>query len=134
VGATAVLAGTVLAAGVLFSGCGKEALPEESGSGIAGAVVLGPQCPVEVEGQECPDVPAAGVRVLVAKQLPGELYGPGDPVAETTTGANGRFRVTVPPGVYVVTAQAGMSCEYMDVVVTAGAFADVDVPCDTGIR
>ena len=126
--------GTVLAVGALTSGCGDDTAPAESGSGVAGVVRLGPQCPVEVEGRPCPDVPPVGVKVLIAEQLPGELYGAGDPVAETTTDAKGRFRVAVPPGAYVVTAEAGMSCEFMDAVVTAGAVTDIDVPCDTGIR
>ena len=72
--------------------------------------------------------------MLIAEQLPGELYGAGEPVAETTTDAEGRFRVAVPPGAYVVTAEAGMSCEFIDAVVTAGEVTVVDVPCDTGIR
>jgi hypothetical protein len=125
---------SVLAVGALTAGCGDNAAPGDSGRGVVGVVLLGPQCPVEIEGQPCPDAPAARVKVLIAKQLPGDLYGAGDPVAETTTDAKGRFRVVVPPGAYVVTAEAGMSCEFMDAVVTAGAFTDVEVPCDTGIR
>jgi hypothetical protein len=129
-----LVGGSVLAAAALTSGCGGETDPAENGSGIAGVVRLGPQCPVEVEGQPCPDLPAARVKVLIAEQQPGELYGAGDPVAETTTDAKGRFRVALEPGAYVVTAEAGMSCEHMDAVVTAGAFTNIDVPCDTGIR
>ena len=129
-----LLGGTLLAIGALISGCGEQISPAESGSGIAGVVRLGPQCPVEVEGQPCPDIPAPGVRVLIAQQLPGELYGAGDRAAETTTDTKGRFRVAVPPGAYVVTAEAGMSCEFMDAVVAAGAFTVINVPCDTGIR
>lgn len=124
----------VLAVGALTSGCGEQTAPAESGSGVAGVVRLGPQCPVEVEGRPCRDGSPVGVKVLIAEQLPGDLYGAGDPVAETTTDIKGRFRVALRPGDYVVTAEAGMSCEFMDAVVTAGAFTDVDVPCDTGIR
>jgi hypothetical protein len=35
---------------------------------------------------------------------------------------------------YVVTADAGMSCELMDARVVAGAYSKVDISCDTGIR
>jgi hypothetical protein len=129
-----LLGGTVLAVGALITGCGEETAPAESGSGVAGVVRLGPQCPVEVGGHPCRDVPPVGVRVLIAEQLPGELYGAGDPVAETSTDAKGRFRVAVPQGAYVVTAEAGMSCEFMDAVVIAGVVTDIDVSCDTGIR
>ncbi len=59
---------------------------------------------------------------------------PGEVVACTTADADGSYRVAVAPGRYVVTADAGMSCEPMDARVTAGAYSKVDIPCDTGIR
>lgn len=55
-------------------------------------------------------------------------------VARTTTGADGSYRVAVAPGDYVVTAEAGMSCELMDARVPPRAYTKVDIPCDTGIR
>ena len=82
----------------------------------------------------CADEPAAGSRVTVAEQLPGDSYAGGEVVARTTTDADGSYRVAVAPGDYVVTADAGMSCELMDVRVTTGAYSQVDIPCDTGIR
>ncbi|HET7691089.1 MAG TPA: hypothetical protein VFK41_11940 [Nocardioidaceae bacterium] len=103
-------------------------------SGIEGTVLLGPQCPVEVEGQPCDDTPAAGVEVTVHVQLPGESYTAGAVVATAMTDAEGRFTVVVEPGEYVVTAAAGMSCELMDARVVEGEYVVVDVPCDTGIR
>jgi len=126
---------TVALAVALLAGCGEqgpEATRDESG--VTGSVHLGPQCPVETEGDPCPDEPAAGARVTVARQLPGEAYAAGEVVARTTTDADGSFRVAVAPGEYVVTADAGMSCELMDARVTAGVYSTVDVPCDTGIR
>jgi hypothetical protein len=80
------------------------------------------------------DEPAADARVTVAKQLSGASYASGEVVARTTTDADGSYRVAVAPGDYVVTADAGMSCELMDVRVTTGAYSKVDIPCDTGIR
>jgi hypothetical protein len=125
----------LLAVGIVFlAGCGQETSPTAITSGVTGLVQLGPQCPVEIEGQPCDDQPAAGVEVTVSKQAPGEAYGAGEPVAHGTTDDEGRFRIDVGPGEYVVTAQAGMSCEFMDVRVTDGDYATVDVPCDTGIR
>lgn len=124
--------GLILA--ILLVGCADEQ-PEVAGdSGVEGLVHLGPQCPVETEGEPCDDQPAAAVEVTVSEQVAGEMYGAGEPVAQTTTDALGRFRVAVPPGDYVVTAEAGMFCEFMDAHVTAGAYVTVDVPCDTGIR
>ncbi|HSV37386.1 MAG TPA: carboxypeptidase-like regulatory domain-containing protein [Nocardioidaceae bacterium] len=117
-----------------LAACG-DAQPTTSGdSGVEGVVHLGPQCPVEVAGQPCDDQPAGGVAVTVSLQVAGEMYGAGDPVAQTTTDALGRFRIAVPPGDYVVTAEAGMYCEFMDAHVVADEYVEVDVPCDTGIR
>ena len=118
-----------------LAGCGdQDAGTSRNQSGVAGRVYLGPQCPVETEGDPCADEPAAGSRVTVAKQLPGDSYAAGEVVARTTTDADGNYRVAVAPGKYVVTADAGMSCELMDARVAAGAYSKVDIPCDTGIR
>jgi hypothetical protein len=67
-------------------------------------------------------------------RLPGDSYAAGDVVARATTDDGGRYGIVVTPGDYVVTADAGMSCEFMDASVTGGAFATVDIPCDAGIR
>ncbi|WP_460712551.1 carboxypeptidase-like regulatory domain-containing protein [Nocardioides dilutus] len=118
-----------------LAGCGEgPSGTEEPPAGVTGTVTLGPQCPVEQADQPCPDAPAADVVVVVAKRLPGEAYAAGETVASDTTDADGAFRIAVPPGEYVVTAQAGMSCELMDAVVVAHEYVEVDVPCDTGIR
>ena len=130
---------SMLAAGaLLLASCGEEnpepsVLPE-AGSGVAGVVHLGPQCPVETLDDPCDDKPAANVTVTVSEQLPGESYAAGKEVARGATDADGMFRIDVAPGEYVVTAEAGMSCELMDARVIEGEYASVDVPCDTGIR
>jgi hypothetical protein len=127
----------VLAGFMLLVSCGEERSDDAAGagtSGVAGAVHLGPQCPVESVDEPCADQPAAGVTVTVSDQLPGEAYAAGKEVARGTTDSHGEFRIDVPPGEYVVTAEAGMSCELMDVRVAAGEYAAVEVPCDTGIR
>lgn len=118
-----------------LTACGsEEAGPDTPDSGVQGLVHLGPQCPVEIQGQPCDDQPAADVVVTVHEQVPGESYTTGPEVARGTTDADGHFRIAVAPGEYVVTAQAGMYCEIMDARVTDSAWVEVDVPCDTGIR
>ncbi len=127
---------TVAAALLVLAGCGDES-PEpkaEAESGVTGQVHLGPQCPVETTDDPCEDEPAANVDVSVSAQLPGESYTAGEVVARGTTDADGAFRIVVAPGDYVVTADAGMSCELMDARVTDGTYTEVDIPCDTGIR
>jgi hypothetical protein len=124
-----------IAAGIMvLAGCGNQSPAAETRSGVTGLVHLGPQCPVEIAGDPCDDKPAAGVTVTVSKQIPGESYAAGKEVARGTTDADGTFRIAVAPGEYVVTADAGMSCELMDARVTEGNYSEVDVPCDTGIR
>lgn len=126
---------TVALTGLLLAGCGDHSSGTTlDQSGVIGRVHLGPQCPVETEGDPCEDKPAAGSKVTVAKQRPGDSYAGGEVVARTTTDADGNYRVAVAPGKYVVTADAGMSCERKDARVGAGAYSKVDISCDTGIR
>lgn len=126
----------ILAPGMaLLAACGDQGQATTvNPSGVAGRVHLGPQCPVATKDDPCGDEPAAGARVTVSKQLPGDSYAGGNVVARTTTAADGSFRVAVEPGNYVVTANAGMSCELIDTRVATGAYSWVDIPCDTGIR
>lgn len=124
----------IVGAGVLLlAGCG-EAGPAKASSGVVGQVHLGPRCAVEQADEPCADQPAVNALVTVSEQLPGEAYAAGKVVASGRTDADGAFRISVPPGEYVVTADAGMSCELMDARVSQGAYAQVDIPCDTGIR
>ncbi len=118
-----------------LAGCGTQGSgTTRDQSGVAGRVHLGPQCPVETEDEPCRDKPAAGARVTVATQLAGNPDVGGEVRARTTTDAGGNYRVAVPPGMYVVIAQAGMSCEPMDARVTSGAYSKVNISCDTGMR
>jgi hypothetical protein len=124
-----------LAAGLLIVvACGDQQPAAEPDSGVTGVVHLGPQCPVQSSQDPCDAQAAAGVTVTVSEQIPGEAYVAGKEVARTTTAADGTFTVALAPGEYVVTAEAGMSCELMDARVARGTYAKVDIPCDTGIR
>jgi hypothetical protein len=126
---------TIALAVALLAGCADHGdTTARDQSGVAGQVHLGPQCPVEIAGDPCADEPAAGATVTVAKRLAGDPNASGEVVARTTSDADGSYRVAVPPGRYVVTADAGMSCELMDTRVTALAYSKVDIACDTGIR
>lgn len=124
-----------LAAGLLIvAACGDQQPASAPDSGVTGVVHLGPQCPVQSAQDQCDEQAAAGVTVTVSEQIPGEAYVAGKEVARTTTGTDGTFTVALAPGEYVVTAEAGMSCEIMDVRVARHTYAEVDIPCDTGIR
>jgi Carboxypeptidase regulatory-like domain len=120
----------------LLASCGEQRGDSGAthGSGIAGRVHVGPQCPVQTKEHPCADKAAAGVRVTVAKQVTGGSETDGETVASTTTNGDGTYRVTLSPGSYVVTSDAGMSCQPMVARVIAGGYARLDIRCDTGIR
>ncbi len=124
----------VVLALTLPAGCGDEAAPTATPSGVSGRVHLGPQCPVERVDMPCDERSAAGVVVTVHVPLRGQSVTAGKEVARGTTDGAGRFRIEVTSGEYVVTADAGMSCDLAAARVAEGSFATVDVMCDTGIR
>ena len=125
---------TLVAGLLIVVACDDQQPAAEPDSGVTGLVHLGPQCPVESSKDRCDEQAAAGVTVIVSDQIPGEAYVAGTEVARTTTAADGTFTVTLAPGQYIVTAEAGMSCELMDARVAQGMYTEVHVPCDTGIR
>jgi hypothetical protein len=105
-------------------------VPDAKDQGIRGVVLAGPQCPVETAESPCPDRPLPGVRV--------EIRRGGDTVVRARSDDEGRFAVVVPPGTYAVRAPIGqdgfMSSQPVAVEVRPGAYTDVTVSVDTGIR
>ena len=81
-----------------------------------------------VEGSPCPDLPWEGT--VVAADVPS-----GDEFTVET--ADGRFRLLLAPGTYVLSIRAGSSppsAKPQTVLVEPGSFADVVISVDTGIR
>jgi hypothetical protein len=107
----------------------EEAIPR---SGIEGRVTIGPQCPVLEEGVPCPDRPyQAELRVLEESS--------GRVVVTFTSGADGRFRVDLPPGRYVLDPGEPLlvdepRAEKMTINVEAGSYTEVTVRFDSGVR
>jgi hypothetical protein len=101
----------------------------DGSSGIRGRVFAGPQCPVEVEGSPCPDVPWEGT-VVATDTSTGDRF-------TTTTDADGRFELPLAAGSYEVSIDAGSDLPFakpQTVTVEEGVFAEIVVSVDTGIR
>jgi hypothetical protein len=100
-------------------------------SGIKGRVFIGPMCPVVQEGVPCPDAPFdASIRVRRAS---------GKFVATVRSGRDGRFRINLAPGRYVLeplspNGGAPPSATPVTVRVRAHEFTRVRITYDSGIR
>jgi hypothetical protein len=102
---------------------------ESSSSGVEGKVQAGPTCPVEREGDPCPDRPVADATVS-ASDTQGKL------VAATRSDDNGKYRLDLDPGTYDVTAtsRSVMACDTQRVHVVERKYTQATITCDTGIR
>jgi hypothetical protein len=101
-------------------------------SGVAGRTMVDGGCPVEHEASPCPQKPVSA-RITVV------LAGTGTVVTVVISDAEGRFRVGLPPGSYVLNAVNLTGAPYprsspVDVVVHSGGFTDVSVSFDSGIQ
>jgi hypothetical protein len=97
---------------------------------VRGVVVAGPQCPVEQIGSPCPDQPFVGT--VRASALDGSV------VAEVDTDREGRFRIPLDPGTYVLDVEVPgggpPTSTPQPVRVEDGRFTAVTLQVDTGIR
>jgi len=117
---------------VLFTlaACSKDDLLEPGAAqGIEGIVLLGPQCPVQTLEDPCPDLPyEAWIDVRTAD---------GESVTRIRSGEDGRFRIGLRPGRYVLDPESGDPfpiASEQEVEVRDGAYSEVVVSFDTGIR
>lgn len=101
-------------------------------SGIEGQVLVGPQCPVERPGDpNCQDKPYQAA--VIVKSADGSRE-----IARFTSGSDGRFRVALEPGTYLLDPQSQTSPfprgVPQTVTVEAGKYSQVTISYDTGIR
>jgi hypothetical protein len=92
-GRHALLALTV--AVLLLTACGSTGSSGATTT-VAGHVLAAPACPVQIAGSPCPPRPVAGADVVAEDD--------GEVVARTTTGSDGSFTLSLPPGSYTVVA------------------------------
>ena len=123
-----------LAAGFGLAGCGPgtpadSSAPPAVDSGITGVTVAGPQCPVQVAGQPCP--PKLVSAHVVVEDAAGRQ------LTAFMSDAQGRYRVALPPGEYVLVSgndPGGPLLKPVQVTVVAGRYMDLQLMLDTGIR
>jgi hypothetical protein len=111
---------------LLAAGCGAKPVTD---SGVQGEVRIGPVAPVEQPG--APNDAPYVATLRIAKASDGKI------VAETKSGADGTFRVPLPPGRYVLQPVNGTPlpiAQAQEFTVAAGQFTTVRVDYDSGIR
>jgi len=96
-------------------------------SGLSGIALAGPQCPVVILGQPCPDQP---IDVTLAFSQGATTVG------TVQTGSDGTFELDLPPGTYTVTTVGGFlpSLTATQVTVPATSHGWLELHLDTGIR
>jgi hypothetical protein len=100
-------------------------------AGIAGQVVLGPTCPVVQKDTPCLDKPyQATLTVLTTDRRP---------VTRFTTGADGKFRISLAPGEYILHPESPNGAAYprgreQSFTVAAAQFTPLTVSYDSGMR
>jgi len=117
----------LFAASLLLTGCQRPAPP---GTGIRGAVKLGPTCPVESLTSPCPDRPFQGDVLATASD---------GATITVSTDAQGRFTLNLRAGTYAVVAVSPSGSGPptpvpQTVQVQTGSYTRVTLEVDTGIR
>ena len=125
------IASTLVAIAVISGGNSLDGKPSGEASGIRGTVVLTGNCPgPQRAGESCPPRPYEGklaIRNASDQQV----------VTTTTTNGKGQFKVTVPPGKYVVTQSPKTRYPLIhspEVVVEKNKFTSVQIQGDLGMR
>jgi hypothetical protein len=131
-------AAILLALATTAGGCNGSGLEADRPAGtLSGRITVGPNCPVEVAGEECPPPPGTYQAILVliyARLADGERL-----VAQVRADAAGRFELPLPPGSYRVALEhsigiPGAPDPVQEVRIESGATTEIAFDIDTGIR
>ena len=116
---------------LLLSSCGPLITPTPTDSGITGQVLIGPMCPVMVEGQDCPDRPYQAT--ITVTNLEGRQ------VVRFQTDEQGQFKVPLAPGEYILHPETPEGkplprAGEQNFTVHPGQYTRLDISYDSGIR
>ena len=116
---------------LLTLACSLFATPMPIDSGITGKVLLGPICPVMIEGQECPNQP---YQATITVNSLGNRE-----IIQFQTDEQGNFTVPLAPGEYILHPKTppGKPYPFADeqrFTVLPGKFTRLLVQYDSGIR
>lgn len=116
---------------LLTLACGLFTKPAPRDSGITGKVLLGPICPVAIEGQECPDQPYQATLTVRSSD--------GRRILQFQTDEEGNFTIPLAPGEYILHPETppGAPLPYADeqqFTVLPSEFTRLTVLYDSGIR
>ena len=123
---------TLLAPIVLLTlACGLFATPRPTDSGITGKALVGPMCPVMIEGQECPAQPYQATITVNSPE--------GRKIVHFQTDEDGNFTIPIAPGEYILIPEPpeGKPFPFADeqsFVVLPGEYTRLIVLYDSGIR
>src|SRR6266511_4129089 len=127
-----MLAAVIAAAGAMLFGCAEHARSATPASGIVGVTMVDQGCPILHDPAPCPEKP---LQARITVMRPGSWK----VVAQAESDAEGRFRVALEPGPYVLRAQNSEGspapwARQLDVEGGAGVFTRVTLRYDPAIR
>jgi len=116
---------------LLTLACGLFAKPIPTDSGITGKALVGPMCPVMIEGQECPAQPYQATVTVNSPE--------GRKIVQFQTDEDGNFTIPLAPGEYILIPEPpeGKPFPFADeqsFVVLPGEYTRLIVLYDSGIR
>ena len=107
--------------------CSAPATPTDSG--VEGQVLIGPTCPVVVEGQDCADKPYQATLTVNSPN--------GRKIVQIQTDEEGRFKIPLAPGEYILHPESPNVMPFageQTFIVETGKFTQIVVNYDSGIR
>src|SRR5215207_181791 len=98
-------------------------------SGVEGQVLIGPVCPVEQQGETCPDRPYQATLTVNNPK--------GEKIVQIETDEDGKFKIPLEPGSYVLVPESIDMIPFASeqpFTVAEGKYTQLTVAFDSGIR